>query len=224
MKSSMIIALLGLCCSACAVESPLVVGPSSYEVIPAEQPSVATEAYVVGPLDTVDITVFQEPQLSATELTVDPSGRLPMPLIGSIAAAGKTADELEQEITQKLARYLVNPNVSVDVTSITQKVIVEGSVNRPGVFDIRGNATLIEALAMAESPTKFADLDEIFVFRRIDGQMRGARFDLQRIRAGIDPDPQILAGDRVVVGLNEVAMAWQDYFAAPIFNVFRVFF
>ena len=82
MKSSMIIALLGLCCSACAVESPLVVGPSSYEVIPAEQPSVATEAYVVGPLDTVDITVFQEPQLSATELTVDPSGRLPMPLIG----------------------------------------------------------------------------------------------------------------------------------------------
>jgi polysaccharide export outer membrane protein len=121
-----------------------------------------------------------------------------------------------------LREYIKNPMVSVSVNSITQKVVVEGSVNQPGVYDIRGNSSLVEALAMARSPTDVADLDQVFVFRKVGGKMQGARFNLRRIRTGLDPDPAIIAGDRIVVGLDAVAAAWRDYVDRPIFNIFRV--
>ncbi|MDZ4307589.1 MAG: polysaccharide biosynthesis/export family protein [Allopontixanthobacter sp.] len=222
MKRILVVTVLSLSCAACGVKSPLPTGQAAYAIIPPLDAPRTVESYQIGPLDTVNVTVFQEPDLSVEEVKIDPSGRLPLPLLGSVNATGKTADELASDIRQRLATYLVNPNVSVTVNSITQRVIVEGSVKQPGVYDIRGNSSLIEALAMAQSPTNVADLDQVFVFRQINGQTHGARFDLQRIRAGIDADPAIIAGDRVVVGLNEVAAAWQDYLAAPVFNVFRV--
>jgi len=61
------------------------------------------------------------------------------------------------------------------------------------------------------------------VFREIDGRRAGARFDIRRIRAGLDPDPLILPGDRIAVGENTLGRAWQNYLSAPIFNVFRAF-
>ena len=95
-------------------------------------------------------------------------------------------------------------------------------MNQPGVFPVRGRLTLIEALALARSPSDVADSDRIFVFRRIDGRRAGARFDVRRIRAGLDPDPVILPGDQVVVGFDELARTWREYLSRPIFNVFRV--
>lgn len=223
MKRSALIFALGLSCAACGVPSNLPTGPSAYALIPDSDNPPVTETYAIGPLDTINVNVFREPDLSVEAVQVDPNGRLPLPLLGSVKAGGKTADALEQELEQKLAYYLVEPKVSVTVNSITQKVIVEGSVNQPGVFDIRGSASLLEALAMAESPNNRAALDEVFVFRKINGRLQGARFDIRRIRAGLDADPAIIAGDRVVVGLDEVAAGWQDYLGASIFNVFRVF-
>ncbi|MEM8725316.1 MAG: polysaccharide biosynthesis/export family protein [Pseudomonadota bacterium] len=218
-----LVAALGLACAACGVPSPLPTGAAAYTAIESEQATVLPESYLIGPLDTVNVNVFREPELSLEEAVVDPAGRLPVPLLGSVAAAGKTSDELAKEIEAGLATYLVDPRVMVSVNSITQKVVVEGEVNEPGVYDIRGSASLLEALAMAQSTTNVADLDQIFVFRKVRGQMQGARFDLEKIRAGIDADPAIIAGDRVVVGQNEVAAAYQDYVVAPVFNVFRAF-
>lgn len=213
---------LGLLCSACTVQSPLPTGPAAYQIVPAVPAPLEGGEYLIGPLDSVSVTVFREPQLSVTDLQVDPTGRLPLPLLGSVVAGGKTAETLAGELRRSLQAYLVDPRVTVAVNSITQKVVVEGTVNQPGVFDIRGNSSLLEALAMAESPTDLADLDQIYVFRRIDGQMHGARFDLRRIRVGIDPDPVIIAGDRIVVGKDNIAAAWQDYFASPVINMFRI--
>jgi polysaccharide export outer membrane protein len=74
---------------------------------------------------------------------------------------------------------------------------------------------------MAQSPTRIARLDETVIFRTVNGQRMAARFDLKRIRAGLDPDPQILGGDVVVVGFSSAKSIYRDILsAAPIFNVF----
>jgi polysaccharide export outer membrane protein len=221
------LAALCLLCTACGggMQTPLPLGQEAYAVIPAAtQAGAATnEEYVIGPLDTVNVTVFQEPDLSANELKVDAAGNILLPLVGTVRAGGKTASELSSEITGRLTRYLVRPSVTVTANSITQKVTIEGSVNQPGVYEIKGSSSLLEALAMARSPTEVAALDQVIVFRNVDGQRTGAAFDLRRIRVGLDPDPVIKGGDRIVVGYSAVKGAWRDFLSMPIFNIFRRF-
>jgi polysaccharide export outer membrane protein len=77
---------------------------------------------------------------------------------------------------------------------------------------------------MAQSPTRIAKLDDTVIFRTVDGQRMAARFDLKRIRAGLDPDPKIIGGDVVVVGFSSSKSVYRDVLtAAPIFNVFTRF-
>ena len=213
---------LAILCSGCSTPSELPTGQLAYQIVPVEAAPVEERTYQIGPLDRVTVIVFKEPELSVQDAQVDPAGRLTLPLLGTVPANGRTADALAAELRQSLREYLKNPMVSVSVNSITQKVVVEGSVNQPGVFDIRGDSSLIEALAMARSPKDVADLDQIFVFRKVGGQMQGARFNLRRIRTGLDPDPAIIAGDRIVVGLDAVSDAWRTYIDKPIFNIFRI--
>lgn len=224
MRNKVTIAALGLICGACGgMQGPLPVGQQAYAVIPAGADASEPEEYVIGPLDTVSVTVFQEPDLSAKDVKVDAAGDILLPLAGTVRAAGKTASQLSAEINTKLSRYLVRPSVTVTANSITQKVAIEGSVNQPGVYELKGNSSLLEALAMARSPTDVAALDQVIVFRDVDGQRTGAVFDVRRIRVGLDPDPVIIGGDRIVVGYSAVKGAWRDFLSTPIFNIFRRF-
>ena len=133
-----------------------------------------------------------------------------------------TGTEIGRRLDEK---YVRAPQVTVAVTaSMTQRVTVEGSVNAPGVYDIAPNATLLGALARAQSPTVNAKLNQVTVFRMVDGQREGALFDVRRIRAGLDPDPRILGGDTVVVGFNQLRGALRDFLgAAPLLALFRPF-
>ena len=225
MRNKLAMAALCMACGACGggMNTSLPVGQEAYAVIPAAADATTPEEYVIGPLDTVTVDVFQEPELSAKDLQVDAAGNLLLPLVGTIHAADKTATALASEIKGMLTRYVVRPSVTVTTNSITQKVAIEGEVNQPGVYEIKGNSSLVEALAMARSPTEVAALDQVVVFRTVDGQRTGAAFNLQRIRAGIDPDPVIIGGDRIVVGYSAVKGAWRDFLKFPIFNLFRRF-
>ena len=199
-------------------------GEQAYEVIRA--PAGGLVEYRIGPLDTIGVNVFREPDLTFEELKVDSTGNIPFPLIGTIRAAGKTAGELSSELAARLGeRYLKNPQVSVlVVSSVSQRVTVDGSVTEPGVYEISGGTTLIEALARAKGPTRVADLDEVVVFRTINGQRTGAIFDLRRIRAGISADPAIVGGDVIVVGYSAVKGGFREFLsAAPLLGVFRPF-
>ena len=212
--------------AACSGPRPVLpMGADAYRVIPASTAAV-TRDYRIGALDELGITVFREPELSLEKLKVDASGNLLFPLIGAVHAAGKTTEELSTEIARRLdARYLRNPQVTVTVaSSVSQRVTVEGSVTEPGVYEIAGNTTLLEAVARAKSPTATAKLNQVIVFRMADGQRTGAVFDLRRIRAGLDPDPQILGGDTVVVGFSQVRGAFRDFLSTtPLLAIFRPF-
>lgn len=220
-KAGFLVICMSIACSACSVRSGLPLGPQAYAVIPADE--AAPAKYLIGPLDTISVTVFREPQLSLTDARVDAGGEIVLPLVGIVQASGKTAGELSEQIQISMKRYLNDPHVSVTVASVSQTIAVEGGVNQPGVYAIpTGKSSLIEALALARSPTQLAANDQVIVFRKINGQRAGARFDIRRVRMGLDPDPVIYPGDRIVVGFDALKESWEFYFKAPIFNLFRV--
>ncbi|MBS7458538.1 polysaccharide biosynthesis/export family protein [Coralloluteibacterium stylophorae] len=159
-----------------------------------------TSDYRLGPLDLIEISVFQVPDISR-EVRINSSGNVSLPLIGVVAAGGRTIQELEAEIAAKLQEgYLQSPQVSVFVKEYTsQRVTVEGAVNKPGIFPITGRTTLLQAVALAEGMDELADPEAVVVFRVIDGRKHAALFDLTEIRRGTAPDPEIYGDDIVVV-------------------------
>ena len=223
----MLSALACACASACqSPRAALPHGAQAYALIPPPARGSNRSAYRIGPLDVLAITVFQEPELSPRDVQVDASGNILMPLAGTVHASGKTAHQLSAEIAGLLGKkYIVDPQVSVAVTaSVSQQVTVEGNVTMPGVYDITGAPTLLEALARARSPTRVARLQEVVIFRMIDGRRAGAVFDLKAIRDGRAPDPELISGDVVVVGFDALKGAVRDFLTtAPIVSAFRVF-
>lgn len=197
-------------------------GAAAYAQVPVAKSSEVRE-YRIGPLDTISINVFQEADLSLQAVPVDSSGSILLPLVGTIEAAGKSTRQLAGEIASRLnERYLRNPQVTVTVqNSAQQRVTVEGEVTQPGIYQIQGRTTLIDALALARGPTRNARLREVVIFREIDGVHSGALFNLQAIRRGEQPDPEVLPGDQVVVGLSSVKAGVREALtASPFLAVF----
>lgn len=184
----------------------------------------AQAEYRIGMGDKLSIRVFQVPDLSFEELTVDSSGDLQIPLIGAVRATGQTAGELSAEIARRLsADYLRNPQVTVTVTeAASQKITVDGAVTKPGVYEMRGSTSLLQAVAMAEGPTRVADMGKVAVFRTIDGQRSVALFDLGAIRQGRAEDPQVLGDDVIVVDTSRMNSAMREIVSAlPALAFFR---
>lgn len=175
----------------------------------AAEPSDASGSYRIGASDELSISVFQVPDLSFAEIFVDASGNLQLPLLGSIRAAGLTPRELSDEIQRQLgARYLRNPQVAVTVKkAASQKITVDGAVTTPGVFEMRGRTTLMQAVAMAQGATRTADIRRVAVFRTVDDRRMVAVFDLAAIRSGAAVDPVLQGDDSVVVDTSRLNAA-----------------
>lgn len=211
-------------CAGTRIDPSIPRGAAAYTVFPTSVQQQSRQDYRLGALDTIDVTVFQEPELSTKATAIDASGMVTLPLVGSIQAAGKSPTELSAEISQRLGeKYLVDPQVSVSVAeSVSQKVTVQGEVTEPGVYQIKGSTSLLEALALAKGETRLAALKEVVVFRTVDGQRLGGVFDVASIRRGEAADPQIRGNDVIVVGFSSAKSLWRDIItAAPIVNVFR---
>lgn len=203
-------------------------GASAYTALPS--PAVVESGdYRIAPLDTLTVTVFQEPDLSTpanSPLQVDSRGNINMPLVGQIAAGGKTTNEVSALIASSLAhRYLKNPQVSVSVaSSVPEHITVQGEVTQPGVYDIKGPTTLLQAIALGKGETKLAATNQVAVFRTVNGKRMGALFDVDQIRRGAAPDPTLAPDDVVIVGHSRSREAWQNILSVnPLYGVFRVF-
>jgi polysaccharide biosynthesis/export protein len=225
----LLLALVGMCLSACqtsARSDALPQGQAAYAIAPAADVAAKPQAYRIGPGDILSVQVFQEPELSGEKIQVDDVGRIQLPLAGDILAAGLTAPELSGVIAERLGReYIRYPQVVVGVVSTRdQSVAVEGEVKVPGVYKVTPSDTLLSAIARAQSPTNVARLDEVIIFRTVNGRRMGARFDLREIRAGTAADPQVLGGDVIVVGFSSLKGVYRDILqAAPLLNIFTQF-
>lgn len=199
-------------------------GPDAYAIFPPGTELTHASEYHIGPSDRINVTTYNEAEFSIPELRVDTAGNVNLPLIGRVTAAGKTSEELGQEIAAayRTGGYLQNPSVTVNIIeSVSQKVTVDGEVIQPGIYNLTGPTTLLDAIAMSRGTTRTARTDEIAIFRVIDGKQMAAKFDLQAIRLGQMPDPTLQGNDVVVVNFDRVSSAWQNVLtASPIFLVF----
>lgn len=180
-------------------------------------------AYKVGALDVLDISVFKAPELSKSVQVAD-SGTVNLPLIADVQASGRTAQEIERDIAARLgAKYLQNPQVTVYVKEYnSQRVTIEGSVKKPGVFPVRGGATLLQYLALAEGLDPNSDAT-VLVFRTTDGTRSAAKFDINEIRSGTAKDPSLQAGDVVVAPSSTMKEVFNNVIKLlPLASVFAI--
>jgi polysaccharide biosynthesis/export protein len=154
-------------------------------------------AYRIGPLDVLDISVFQAPDLSKTVEVAD-NGTIDLPLLGETPAAGKTAQELQRELNSKLgAKYLQNPQTTVKVKEFnSNRVTVSGAVKNPGVFPYKGE-TLLQFVTMAGGLAPESN-SMVLVLRQNNGRRSAAKFNIGDIQTGNVSDPPMQSGDVIV--------------------------
>jgi polysaccharide biosynthesis/export protein len=156
--------------------------------------------YVLGSDDQLHITVWNETNLTET-LPVRPDGKISLPLINDIQAAGLTPMELRDSITEKLKKYMADPRVTVVVTAMnSRRVFVTGEVTHTGAIPLLPNMTMLQALAAAGF-TQFANLKGIYVLRMENGRQVKLPFNYREVIKGNHPEQNIFLkpGDTVVV-------------------------
>lgn len=173
--------------------------------------NVGGEDYHISGLDVLQISVLGLKDLDST-VQVSTSGMISLPLVKTVKAGGKTTTQLEQEIARKLsATYLQAPQVTVFVKEYnSQRVTVDGAVIKPGIFPIQGKMSLLQSIALAEGLNRVADPTGVIIFRQINGQKQAARFDLKMVRGGKIPDPNLIAGDIVMVDESATRTTLRD--------------
>ena len=202
--------LLLLSVMAGCTSTPKLGGDPQLRVLPAtELPapsrtdfSLPSSPYYVGAFDKLTIDVFGIPELSQRQVQVDASGRISFPLAGAVDVAGKTPGEISEQLARALkANYVRAPQVTVNLTdTVSQLLTVEGQVTKPGQYPVIGRMTLLRAMAVAGGTTEFSKLNDVIIFRTVQGERLAALYDLNAIRHGKYADPDVYANDVVMVG------------------------
>jgi polysaccharide export outer membrane protein len=161
--------------------------------------SVAADAYRIGPEDVLQIGVWKNEALSKT-VPVRPDGKISLPLVNDVQAAGLTATELREVLTKKLAEYMPSPEVSVIVSDIRSlKVSVIGEVARPGRYELKSWATVLDVLALAGGFTQFASRSKIVVLRPEGSAVKRILFNYNKVSAAEQDNFYIRNGDVILV-------------------------
>jgi len=161
----------------------------------------ATGDYVLAPEDVVDINVWRNGALTRT-VFIRPDGKISLPLIGDVLAAGLTPSQLQEAIKERLKEYKETPEVSVVVRDIGSfSVYIMGEIARPGKLQLRGDTTLLQAITQAGGFTQFAKSDKILVLRREGTYETRLRVRYHDIVSGRNPAANIILkrGDTIVV-------------------------
>jgi polysaccharide export outer membrane protein len=178
-----------------------IVSTADDETKPAVTPATTDPAYVIGPEDVLDVNVWKEPDMTRI-VPVRPDGKITLPLINDVQAAGSTPQQLAAAVTSKLRKFMTEPQVTVIVTQInSQRVFVVGEVLRAGAFPLVPGTTVLQALAAAGGFTTFANVKKIHVMRLVNGKHTELPFNYREVLKGDNPDQNIKLepGDTVVV-------------------------
>ena len=172
---------------------------SSTSTVPDSAPGVGPD-YRIGADDVLKISVWKEPDLSET-LPVRVDGKISMPLLNDVAAAGLTPTQLAALLTERLKKFVADPRVTVIVTAMnSQKVYVTGEVTHTGSMALTPNMTVLQALASAGF-TQFADTKKIYILRIENGQQRKIPVNYKKLVRGdaLDQNIVLKPGDTIVV-------------------------
>jgi polysaccharide export outer membrane protein len=168
--------------------------------VQSEPTSVAGPDYKIGPDDMLHVSVWKEPDLTET-LPVRPDGKISLPLLNDVQAAGLTPSQLADAISTKLKKYMSDPRVTVIVTAMnSQKIYVLGEVTHTGTMVLQPNMTVLQALASAGF-TQFANTKGIYVLRTESGKQQKIPVNYKALLKGasIDQNLVLKPGDTIVV-------------------------
>ncbi len=163
-------------------------------------PAVSSE-YRVGEGDTLQVSVWKEPDLSKTVM-VRPDGMVSLPLIGEVKVIGMTSSEIKDLVTSKLTAFVVSPLVTVEITEIrSRRIFITGEVVRPGLYPLAGPTTVLQLIAQAGGLTPFAKRKSIVILRQENGHPAKYPFNYSDVVHGRAPEQNIALapGDTVVV-------------------------
>jgi len=179
---------------------------------PPKQTALAAKDYRIGAEDLIEVQVFGVDQLTRT-VRVNSRGNISLPLVGTVHVGGLTGSEAEAVVVAKLAEsYLQDPQVSLFIKEYTsQSVVVEGAVNKPGVYPLRGSTSLLQTLAMAGGQGSLSEMKEVMLFRTdAQGKKETFTYDVDRIRSGELDDPVVVSEDLIVVKRNPARVFFKD--------------
>ena len=162
---------------------------------------INTKEYTIGPGDELEISVWKEDALTKI-LTVLPDGKFIFPLIGSIIAEGRSANQIKAEISKRLARYISNPIVSVSVHQVNSlRIYVVGKVKKPDCYILNSRIKVLQALALAGGLNEFAESRQVRIFREKKTHTQIFSFDYDKISKGDNLNQNIFLqrGDVIVV-------------------------
>lgn len=157
--------------------------------------------YIIGPQDVIDISVWKEPDLSRS-VPVRPDGKISLPLLNDVQAAGLTPTQLGSQITTSLGKFVTNPQVTVIVSQInSQRIYILGEVTRPGGYTLIPEMNVLQALSNAGGLTAFANSKKIYILRQDSGKQQKIPFNYKDVLSGKDPNQNIAlkGGDTIVV-------------------------
>lgn len=157
--------------------------------------------YVIGADDLLDISVWKEPDLTRT-VPVRPDGKISLPLLNDVQAAGHTPTELSAHIAESLKRYVTDPQVTVIVTAInSQRVYLLGEVTHAGAYPLLPGMTVLQALSSAGGLTQYAHTQKIYVLRQGNSSPVKLAFNYKDFMKGGHPEQNVLlqVGDTIVV-------------------------
>ncbi len=187
-----VVVLLGGCAARTAVAPPEPVKAQS------EKPG---DDYIIGSGDILDISLWKDEAMTK-QVTVRTDGKIVFPLIGEIAAAGRSVGELKQEMVGKLKEYVPEPVLTVDVKQMNSMIVyVTGRVTKPGQYLVNTRVTVLQAISIAGGLNAFAKRGKIKVFRQEDGKTVTFPFDYDEVIDGENLQQNIVLkrGDVVVV-------------------------
>jgi len=173
---------------------------ASDKTTPAPSTSLAGPTYVIGPEDVLHIAVWREADLTAT-LPVRPDGKISLPLLDDVQAAGLTPKQLAESVTEKLKKFIADPHVTVVVTAINSKrIFLVGEVLHPGAASMLPNMTVLQALSSA-GLSQFANTKRIYVLRTENGKQRKLPVNYRQLVKGeqIEQNYLLQPGDTIVV-------------------------
>jgi len=181
--------------------SKLLVAANENDGKEVQNRAVVDPSYVIGPQDMLEISVWKEPELSRT-VPVRPDGRISIPLLRDVQAAGLTPSQLAAHITQGLTEFIAGPDVTVIVTTTnSQRIYIVGEMMRPGTYPLLPGMTVLQALSNAGGFTQFASTKNIYVLRQENEKQVKLPFNFKEVIKGkrTEQNISLKTGDTIIV-------------------------
>jgi polysaccharide export outer membrane protein len=171
------------------------------DVSTERQAATTDPHYLIGAQDVLDVSVWKEPDLSR-QVPVRPDGKISLPLLNDVQAAGLTPTELAAQITTGLDKFVTSPQVTVIVSQInSQRIYILGEVSHVGAYVLLPGMTVLQALSNAGGFTPFSNLKSIYVLRQENGKPQKYFFNYKEVVSGkkAEQNIELKAGDTIVV-------------------------